>query len=120
MTSTSGRTSVKTVSIAICAAAALVFLSEGARAEVDAKKALAAANKANCTACHQVDRKVVGPAYKDVAKKYKGNAGAAAMLAGKVRKGGQGVWGPIPMPPNTPAQIGDADLKLVIAWVLSL
>ena len=111
---------MRTLSIAVCAAAALVFLSESARAQVDAKKALDIANKAVCTACHQVDKKVLGPAYKDVAKKYKGNAGAPALLADKVRKGGQGVWGPIPMSPNTPAQISDADLKVVIAWVLSL
>jgi len=111
---------VRTFSIAVCAAAALVFLSESARAQVDAKKALEVANKAACTACHSLDKKLVGPAYKEVAKKYKGNAGAPALLAAKVRKGGQGVWGPIPMPPNTPAQIGDADLNLVIAWVLSL
>jgi len=111
---------VKTFSIAICAAAALLFLSQSARAEVDAKKALELANKAACTACHQLDKKSVGPAYKDVAKKYKGNAGALAMLSDKVRKGGQGVWGPIPMPPNPADKINDADLKLVVEWVLSL
>ena len=111
---------MKTFSIAICLAAALMFLSQNANAQVDAKKALDAANKAACTACHQLDKKMVGPAYKDVAKKYKGNAGALALLSDKVRKGGQGVWGPIPMPPHTPSQISDADLKLVTEWVLSL
>ena len=59
--------------------------------------------KAGCTACHSNDKKVVGPAYKDVAKKYQGDAGAAAKLAEKVKKGGQGVWGPVPMPPNPAA-----------------
>jgi cytochrome c len=65
-----------------------------------------------------VDKKIVGPAYKDVAAKYKGDAGAAARLAEKVRKGGTGVWGQIPMPPNPPDKISDADLKAVLAWVL--
>jgi cytochrome c len=56
--------------------------------------------KHNCTACHQIDKKVVGPAYKDVAKKYKGQKDIAVKLADKVKKGGQGAWGPVPMPPN--------------------
>ena len=62
-----------------------------------------------CTACHANDKKLVGPAYKDVAKKYKGDAGAAAKLAEKVKKGGQGVWGPVPMPPN-PA-VADEEIR---------
>jgi cytochrome c len=70
-----------------------------------------------CTACHAVDKKGVGPAYKDVAKKYKGDAGAAAKLAEKVIKGGQGVWGPVPMPPN---KVTDDDAKKLVAYVLSL
>jgi cytochrome c len=78
----------------------------------------AIAQKAGCMACHNVDKKIVGPAYKDVAAKYKGDAGAAARLAEKVRKGGTGVWGQIPMPPNPPDKISDADLKAVLAWVL--
>ena len=78
----------------------------------------AMAKKYNCTACHQVDKKVVGPAYKDVAKKYKGQAGADAKLAEKVTKGGSGVWGPVPMPPN--AAVPDADIKKLVAWILSL
>jgi cytochrome c len=78
----------------------------------------AMAKKYNCTACHQVDKKTVGPAYKDVAKKYKGQAGAAATLAGKVKKGGSGVWGPIPMPPN-PA-VPDGDINKLVAWILAM
>src|SRR5512147_82425 len=70
-----------------------------------------------CTACHAVDKKVVGPAYKDVAKKYKGDAAAPAKLAEKVVKGGSGVWGPIPMPPN---KVTDDEAKKLVAWVLSL
>jgi cytochrome c len=74
--------------------------------------------KSGCTACHANDKKVVGPAYKDVAAKYKGDAGAAAKLAEKAKKGGQGVWGPVPMPPN-PA-VSDADMKTMIAYILAL
>lgn len=81
----------------------------------------AIATKAGCLACHTVDKKLVGPSYKDVAAKYKGKADAAAMLADKVRKGGVGNWGPppIPMPPNPVDKISDADLKTVIQWILS-
>lgn len=74
--------------------------------------------KYNCTACHAIDKKLVGPAYKDVAKKYKGQKDAAAKLAQKVKKGGKGVWGPVPMPPN-PA-VPDSDLKKIIAYILAL
>ena len=70
-----------------------------------------------CTACHANDKKVVGPAYKDVAKKYKGDAGAAAKLAEKVVKGGSGVWGPIPMPPN---KVTDDEAKKMVAYILTL
>jgi cytochrome c len=75
------------------------------------------ATEKGCTACHAVDKKVIGPAYKDVAKKYKGDAKAPEMLAQKVVKGGQGVWGPIPMPPN---KVSDDDAKKLVAWILSL
>ncbi|APR03342.1 c-type cytochrome [Thauera chlorobenzoica] len=71
----------------------------------------------NCMACHAVDKKLVGPAYKDVAAKYAGQADAAAMLATKVQKGGVGAWGQIPMPPNP--QVNDADAKALVAWILS-
>jgi cytochrome c len=75
------------------------------------------ATEKNCTACHAVDKKVIGPAYKEVAKKYKGDAKAPATLAEKVVKGGQGVWGPVPMPPN---KVTDDEAKQLVAWVLSL
>ncbi|HSH08684.1 MAG TPA: c-type cytochrome [Burkholderiales bacterium] len=78
----------------------------------------AMAKKYNCTACHQLEKKVVGPSYKDVAKKYKGQAGAAAKLAEKVKKGGSGVWGPVPMPPN-PA-VPDGDIQKLVAWILAM
>ena len=74
--------------------------------------------KHNCVACHQIDKKVVGPAYKDVAKKYKGQKDVAVKLAEKVKKGGQGAWGSVPMPPN-PA-VPDADIKKMVAYILSL
>jgi len=74
--------------------------------------------KSGCTACHAVDKKVIGPAYQDVAAKYKGDAGAAAKLEDKVKKGGSGVWGAIPMPPNT--QVSDADIKTLVTYILAL
>jgi cytochrome c len=72
------------------------------------------ATKSGCMACHAVDKKLVGPSYQDVAKKYK--ASDEAMLMDKVRKGGKGVWGQIPMPPN--AAVKDEDLKTLVKWVL--
>jgi len=81
----------------------------------------AIATKAGCLACHTVDKKLVGPSYKDIAAKYKGQADAPAKLADKVRKGGVGVWGPppIPMPPNSVEKISDADLNTVVQWILA-
>jgi cytochrome c len=76
------------------------------------------AQKKNCLACHAVDKKLVGPAYKEVAAKYAGNKDAAAMLAVKVMKGGQGTWGQIPMPANP--QVNEAEAKQLVAWILSL
>ena len=74
------------------------------------------ANKKNCLACHQVDKKLVGPAYKDVAAKYAGDKDAADRLAQKIMKGGSGVWGPVPMPANP--QVSEAEAKQLAAWVL--
>ena len=74
--------------------------------------------KSGCTACHALDKKLIGPPYVEVAAKYKGDAGAAAKLLEKVKKGGSGVWGQVPMPPNP--QVSDADLKTMIAYVLAL
>ena len=76
------------------------------------------ATSKNCVACHAVDKKLVGPSYKDVAKKYAGQAGAADKLAVKIVKGGGGVWGVIPMPANEQVSAGDA--KSLANWVLSL
>jgi cytochrome c len=77
-----------------------------------------AMTKAGCMACHTKDKKLVGPAFKDIAAKYKGQADAPAKLAEKVRKGGSGVWGPVPMAPNPPDKISDADLKAAIDKIL--
>ena len=76
------------------------------------------AQASGCTACHSVDKKLVGPAYKDVAAKYRGNKGAAAELIKKVKAGGKGTWGEIPMPPN--AHVKDEDIKTIVQWILSL
>jgi len=77
---------------------------------------LALAQKHACTACHAVDKKLVGPAYADVAKKYAGQKDAEATLAASIKAGGSGKWGPVPMPPQP--QLSDADLKTLAAWVL--
>jgi cytochrome c len=85
-------------------------------APVLADQALATAK--NCMACHAVDKKLVGPSYKDVAAKYAGQKDAADKLAVKIVKGGSGVWGPVPMPAN--AQVSEAEGKKLAAWVLTL
>jgi cytochrome c len=74
--------------------------------------------KNGCTACHAVDKKVIGPAYVEVANKYKNDPKAPAYLADKIKKGGSGVWGQIPMPPNT--QASDADVKKIVDDILKL
>jgi cytochrome c len=76
------------------------------------------AQKKNCMACHAVDKKLVGPAYKDVAAKYAGQAGAVDKLAEKVMKGGSGVWGAVPMPANP--QVSQAEARQLVQWILTL
>lgn len=73
-----------------------------------------------CTACHSINKKIVGPAWMDVSKKYKGVAGAEAKLIEKVSKGGGGVWGPVPMPPMDPTGKKQGDMKKLVEFVLSL
>ena len=75
--------------------------------------------KGGCLACHKVDKKVVGPSYKDVAAKYKGQDASAKVME-KVRKGGVGIYGPIPMPANPVTKISDADLKTAVDYILKL
>jgi cytochrome c len=78
----------------------------------------AAMNKAGCMACHTKDKKLVGPAFKEIAAKYKGQADVAAKLMEKVRKGGSGSFGPVPMAPNPPDKISDKDLKEAVELIL--
>jgi cytochrome c len=77
----------------------------------------ALAKKHNCLTCHAVDKKVIGPSYQEVAAKYKGDTGAETKLIAKVKNGGSGAWGQIPMPPNS--SVPDADIKILVKWVLS-
>ena len=87
----------------------------GAAAPAMADEAMAKAK--NCMACHAVDKKLVGPSYKDVAAKYAGQKDAVDKLAVKIIKGGSGVWGPVPMPAN--AQVNEAEAKKLAAWVMA-
>lgn len=75
------------------------------------------AQASGCTTCHAVDKKLIGPSYKDVAAKYKGGKGAEADLIRKVKAGSKGVWGEIPMPPN--AHVKDDDIKTIVQWILA-
>ena len=75
-------------------------------------------NKVGCVACHLKDKKLLGPSFKDIAAKYKGQGDVVPKLTDKVRKGGVGVYGPIPMPANTPDKINDADLKALVEFIL--
>ena len=95
----------------------LVLALVGAAFALPAHADEALAKKHNCLACHTVDKKMVGPAYKDIGKKYKGQ-NVAAKLQEKVKKGGQGAWGPVPMPPN-PA-VPDKDIKELVEWILKM
>jgi cytochrome c len=97
---------------------ALLIMAAVAAVSAPAMADEALAKSKNCMACHAVDKKLVGPAYKEIAKKYAGDAKATDMLAGKIQKGGSGVWGAIPMPANP--QVNDADAKKLAAWVLGL
>lgn len=85
-------------------------------ANVHAEDAAALAQTKNCLACHAIDKKLMGPSYKDVAAKYAGDATAEAKLIAKIKAGGAGVWGPIPMPPNA---ITDEEGKTLVQWILS-
>ena len=101
-------------------AAATAAPSSTAKASgpLDLAAAQAMMQKDGCGACHAVDKKIVGPAYQDVAAKYKGDAGALAKLTQKVKAGGVGVWGPVPMPPNS--WVADGDIQALVTWILAL
>jgi len=104
---------MKSIVISMIAAAGLMIAGSAGAVEMNPL-----AKKNNCTSCHTVDKKLVGPAYADVAKKYKGQD-VAAKLEAKVAKGGAGVWGTMPMPPNAP-KVSEADIKELVKWILSL
>lgn len=80
---------------------------------------LALAKKSGCMACHSVDKKIVGPSWKDVAAKYKGDPDAKAKLINKIKKGGKGVWGPAPMPPYSP-RVSDANIEKLVDFIMTL
>lgn len=102
-------------SLVRCASVGLLALLSCAAFAEDA--GLKLAQQKNCLACHGVDKKVVGPAYIDVAKKYAGNKDARNLLVTKVMKGGSGVWGAIPMPPQA---LSDAEAHQLVDWILKL
>ncbi len=101
---------IRTIVLGIAATASLVAAPVLANEDLLKKHA--------CTACHSIDKKLVGPGYKEVSAKYKGQKDAAAKIADKVKKGGQGVWGPIPMPPNP--NVSDADVNAMVKFILAL
>jgi len=102
---------MKNTAIGLAAAACLML---GGAAQANEKLLQAS----GCTACHSVDKKLIGPGFKDVAAKYRGNKGAEADLIKKVKAGTKGVWGDIPMTPN--AHVKDEDIKTLVQWILEL
>ncbi|NMV37767.1 c-type cytochrome [Ralstonia insidiosa] len=100
--------------VSLLALASTAFCAAGAHAAPDMQ---ALADKSGCFSCHSMQTKIVGPAFVDVAAKYKGDADAPARLAKKVREGGKGVWGRIPMPPHP--NLNEDEAKQLVAWVLS-
>ncbi len=103
--------------VILLAAAAAVTFAPGARA-ADAAAGEALAKNSGCLACHTVDKKLIGPSYKDIAAKYRGNKAAEADLVGKVKAGSKGVWGDIPMTAN--AHVKDEDIKTIVQWILAI
>lgn len=108
-----------TLPVRTLAAAALLLSCTFAHGQgaPDAARAKQIASQHACLGCHAADKKLVGPSYQDVAAKYKGDAGAREHLAQKIKAGGSGVWGPVPMPPNP--SLSDADVQVLIDWVLA-
>jgi cytochrome c len=101
---------MKTLAVSVLAALSLVSGAAFASADLAKSK--------NCMACHATDKKLVGPSYKDVAAKYASDKDAAAKLAKKIREGGTGVWGQVPMPANP--QVSEADALALAKWVLTV
>ncbi|NWG30120.1 MAG: c-type cytochrome [Rhodocyclaceae bacterium] len=96
---------------------AAALIAAGVMVSAPAMANLELAKKSNCMSCHMVDKKLVGPAYQDVAKKYAGDKDAVKKLTEKVKKGGKGVWGEVPMPPNS--AVKDADIETLVKWILA-
>ena len=96
--------------------ALLLFCSLSAQAVVDDSKAASLAKQSACLGCHAVDKKVVGPSFQAVAKKYANDSNAQIFLKNKIQKGGSGSWGVVPMPAN--AKLSEADLLLLTNWIL--
>ena len=107
---------MKTPMLAAFAAAA--FVAMPAHAVLDNAQAEAMMKKDGCAACHSIDKKIVGPAYVDVAAKYKADKNAVAMLSKRVKDGSTNVWGPIPMPPNS--AVPDKDITELVTWIMTL
>jgi cytochrome c len=103
--------------VTLLAAAAAATLAAGAHA-ADASAGESLAKSSGCFACHTVDKKLVGPGYKEIADRYRKDKEAEASLIQKVKVGGKGVWGDIPMPPN--AHVKDADIKTMVQWILAV
>jgi cytochrome c len=104
------RTAMNTLRTATIVIACMLYAPAWANPELAQKK--------NCLACHAINQKVIGPAYKDVAIKYAGQPDAVAKLVPKVMKGGAGVWGAVPMPANP--QVSEAEAKQLVQWILTL
>jgi cytochrome c len=98
-------------------AALALTIATGALLALPAQASEELAKKHMCLTCHTLDKKLVGPSYHDVAAKYKGDKAAETKLFDKIKKGGVGVWGQIPMPPNE--KVPDADVKALVKWILS-
>lgn len=98
-------------------AAAQAASAQAAAAQAQADPVTQLLNKNACLGCHAVEKQVVGPAFRDVAARYKANPAAPAALARKLKEGGQGAWGQVPMPPNP--GLSDADARLIVEWVLT-
>lgn len=111
---------MRTKITAVTCIGVLVFAAGSANAAIDDAKATALMKSGDCSSCHSVEKKLVGPAYKDVSQKHKGDANAIAVLTKAVRTGSKGVYGgPIAMPPTGAAKINDADLHDLLDWILT-
>lgn len=106
---------MKLTHLGLAAAGAALLVAAGTASAQSPEELL---KKYACTSCHQIDKKVVGPAYKDVAAKYRNDKDAVTKLSEHVKKGGAGVWGQVPMPPHP--QVPDADIQAMVKYVLTL